>query len=192
MPANPDNKAGLIAYWLEKQLLDPTIKDKTIWDSLGLTRSTFYRIKPKADVILKDILAKRRSEAELLVSADSKRAVKKGIKTRHERILILQEECNAIKKELKENKDVGHIIVSGTIKSVPKKMDAHTRAYLRRTLRELQAEISKIEGDYAPEKKEHDFPSPLIVQADETETLDLEKLPNELLAQIIALGALKK
>jgi hypothetical protein len=190
MPTIKD-RAIIIADWLERQLTDASLTDGTIWAKLGLTKSTFYRIKPKATAILDERLAKKRSAIDAATSEGVIAAAKKGIKTRHDRVMVLQEQCDKLRDMLKKGEDIGHLVTDGRIKSVRKRMDNNTRGYLLRTLRELQAEISKIEGDYAPEKKEHDFTHPVIVKA-EGETLDLEKLPSELLEQIVALGAIKK
>lgn len=185
------DRAAVIADLLEKQLTDASLTDRTIWVKLKLTKSTFYRIKPQATALLDERLAKKRSITEAIVSEGAVEAAKKGIKTRHDRVMVLQEQCDKLREMLKKGEDIGHIVTDDRIKSVRKRMDNNTRGYLLRTLRELQAEISKIEGDYAPEKKEHDFTHPVIVKA-EGETLDLEKLPSELLEQIVALGAIKK
>jgi ATP-dependent Lon protease len=63
-------------------------------------------------------------------------AVKTGLKTKQERLLILQGQVDAILEDLKDER-----------------LKPTDRAYLRKTLKDIQAEISKIEGDYAPIKQ---------------------------------------
>ena len=43
-----EQKIIKIADWLEKQILDSTISDGTIRNNLKLSRTSFYRLKPKA------------------------------------------------------------------------------------------------------------------------------------------------
>jgi ATP-dependent Lon protease len=92
-------------------------------------------------------------------------AVKTGLKTKQERLLILQGQVDAILTDLKDEK-----------------LKATEKAYLRKTLKDIQAEISKIEGDYAPEKKAltdsqgNDIPGPDLSKLSRKELDELERL----------------
>ena len=77
---------------------------------------------------------KDKAQGEVII-ANTANGLKNGIKTKIERVLILQTQVNELLADLKNPK----------IKSQPT-----IKAYLRKTLRDIQSEISKIEGDYAP------------------------------------------
>ncbi len=84
-------------------------------------------------------------------------SLKKGLKTKHERLMILQKECDNIIMELNAGVTTDYIYNGyGKQKKVVKEMSVNERAYLRRTLKDIQSEISKIEGDYAPTKIDPD------------------------------------
>ena len=56
--------------------------------------------------------------------------------------MILQNQVDELLEDLKYAKKPGS------------KVSITDKAYLRKTIKDIQAEISKIEGDYAPNKKE--------------------------------------
>jgi hypothetical protein len=82
-------------------------------------------------------------------------AVKNGLKTKIERQMILQGEVDKILQELEANVSTDYVVLSGKLQKVKKEIPVTDRAYLRRVLKDLQAEISKMEADYAPDKLEH-------------------------------------
>lgn len=89
-------------------------------------------------------LAEQRVELE-------KERLKTSIKTKNERVIILQSQINEIISELELN----------TCQDVDGKGKAFTRALLpgertamRKAIKDLQSEISKIEGDYAAIKQD--------------------------------------
>ncbi len=47
-----ENKIQAIADRLDKQVLDSSITDGTIWQDLAMSQRTFYRYKPKAMLLL--------------------------------------------------------------------------------------------------------------------------------------------
>lgn len=83
---------------------------------------------------------------------ETKEAVKNGIRTKNERIIILQREVDKIILELEANVTVDYVFIRGKYTRKEKEISVTDRAYLRKTLKDLQSEISKIEGDYAPEQ----------------------------------------
>lgn len=179
------SKIQIIADQLEKQQTDPRITDRTIMDVVGLRRSAYYTWKPKALAVV----AKRLQERQAAIQQEKlKTAItqaQNGLKSREERLEILQIQVDALIKQITEAKDVQYVTISGQVQKVNTDMDARTAAYLRRTLRELQAEISKIEGDYSPEKRNvtHNFPEALKIQAGNGApmVLDYESMPEEIL-----------
>ena len=77
-----------------------------------------------------------KSAEDKVIVAEATEAIKNGIKTKNERVLALQklwDECEADMVKMK---------------------DPEKKIYARKVMKDIQAEISKIQGDYAPEKKE--------------------------------------
>ena len=97
--------------------------------------------------------------------AETIEAVKSGIKTRKERILLLQEEVYNCKQELEYGKNNGA------------KLTVFEKVALRKTIKELQSEISKIEGDYAADK---------VDVTTKNKSLNTSQLPTDLKKQLIA------
>lgn len=84
---------------------------------------------------------KAKEEASIQIEVES---LKNGIKTKSERVLILQNEVDASLEELNDPEAT---------------LNVFQKVSLRKVIKELQSEISKIQGDYAPEKKEHEIKS---------------------------------
>ena len=112
------------------------------------------RIIDKAKGEAATLTTKAGKAAEQVIITEAVEAVKIGLKTKHERIVNLQLQCDTIIAEIaagtvtvttyQKNKRVDRVYLM-----TPEQKTAH-----RKNLRDLQAEISKIEGDYAAEKKE--------------------------------------
>jgi hypothetical protein len=85
---------------------------------------------------------------------EEKEAVKIGLKSKFERLLILQNEVDNCTKDL-ENGFTEELKSDGQLLSRP--ITIQEKTALRNTIKNLQSEISKIEGDYAPSKSETDI-----------------------------------
>lgn len=83
------------------------------------------------------------------------KAFKEGLKTKNERLLTLQKLVDDCFIDLAEGKTDGEYYKGGKPVAYRRKMTNTEYNQTRRTLKDLQAEISKIEGDYAPAKTEH-------------------------------------
>jgi hypothetical protein len=146
-----DRKIELLADWLEKQVVDSSITDGRIWQEMAVSERTFYRLKPKAAELMNMRLTERQKQAEATKVLETIEAAKNGLKTKTERVMILQNQVDEILIDLTDDE------ISLTAK-----------AYLRKTLKDIQAEISKIEGDYAPTKQAltdkdgNDIPQPKL------------------------------
>lgn len=138
-----EKKIQLLADWLERQALDSSITDGTIWNKLKLSKSSFYRLKPKAVAVVNARLQERQKVIEQVKSQEAVEQAKNDLKTRMDRLLILQKQVDAIQKDLDDDENLKR-----------KKLSPMDKAYLRKTMKDIQAEISKIEGDYAPEKRD--------------------------------------
>ena len=138
-----EKKIQLLADWLERQALDSSITDGTIWNKLKLSKSSFYRLKPKAVAVVNARSREQQKAVEQTKTLEAVEQAKKGLKTRMDRVLLLQEQVEAIQKDLLDDELLKR-----------KKLSPMDKAYLRKTIKDIQAEISKIEGDYAAEKRD--------------------------------------
>lgn len=128
-------KIEVLADWLERQMGDSSITDGRIMEEMGVANGTYYRWKPKASELLNKRITERQRVVEDTKTQEAVEAAKKGIKTKNERLLILQAQVDELLIDLTEDE-----------------ISLTDKAYLRKTLKEIQAEISKMEGDYAPSK----------------------------------------
>lgn len=96
---------------------------------------------------------KHQTENEVLIEHTEK-SIKNGLKTKNERLLIYQKQINAIESELENGTTKESKIIGGKLKEIVRDLMPIEKSSMRKTLKDLQAEISKIEGDYAPAKSE--------------------------------------
>lgn len=188
----------ILADHLEEQLANPKISDREIWHKLQISEATFYRSKPMANEIVNQRMQMRRMEVERTKVDAVIEAAREGVRTRTERVLLLQKHIEAMELELEANLKIDYVIVRTTthelvpnsnppvtkpvtvskVQRVAKEMNALDRAAIRRTIKELQAEISKIEGDYAPLKLLDETPPT-------TRGVNLKNLPTEILDMLL-------
>lgn len=76
-------------------------------------------------------------------------AVKRGLKTKVDRLFILQGLVDNCLKDLSKGMTNDVIVFKGAPKQYRRKMTITEYNQTRKTLKDLQAEISKMEGDYA-------------------------------------------
>lgn len=100
--------------------------------------------------------------------------VKRGLKTKIERLLVLQNLVNDCIQELATKKCSDTIVVDSTVKNIKRLMTQNELNQTRRTLKELQSEISKIEGDYAPAKQDVKTQGTVIIEVVAEEEEDEE------------------
>lgn len=132
-----------------------------------MSKRTFAKDWKKSSERFKDYQKTVQGEKEKVSIQEETEAVKNGIKTKNQRIEIYQGQINEILKELQE----------GTHEEITKKDDKTTKVVrsltpsektaMRKAIKELQSEISKIEGDYAETKVKHsgDENSPIVVNS---------------------------
>ncbi len=133
------NKIEAVAEWLERQVLDSSINDGMIWQALAMSGRTFYRHKQKAMVLLSKRSMERQRHIEAMRLQNMKEALQTGLKSKLERVLILQTEVDGCLFDLYDTESLPIV----------------EKVRLRMAIKELQSEISKIEGDYAASKLEH-------------------------------------
>ncbi len=66
---------------LLEQISDKSITDGTIWESMGLSRSAFYRLKPKALEIVQERLKERSKIIAEVTNSEVIEAAKNGLKS---------------------------------------------------------------------------------------------------------------
>lgn len=125
--ANGKERADILAKYGKKWQISPRSVDRLIENA----REQAQTLRNLAEKTATDTLIE-----------ETKEAVKLGIKSKLERLLILQKEVDACLIDLANDE-----------------LEISEKVALRKTIKELQSEISKIEGDYAPQKHnlEHSF-----------------------------------
>jgi hypothetical protein len=81
-------------------------------------------------------------------------AFKSGLKLKIDRLMILQNEVNEVLLRMARNSEVDILNIDGRLQKIPRPLTVNEMMLCKRTLRDLQSEISKIEGDYAPTKQD--------------------------------------
>lgn len=118
--------------------------DRTFWNMWNIASEEY---KTELEAIKKE-------KAELY-QAETLEAFKTQIKSKIERLAIYQTQIDHIEKELETGKTkelLGY--KDGKAQVIERDLTVFEKNSLRKTLKELQAEISKIEGDYAPKQIE--------------------------------------
>jgi hypothetical protein len=87
----------------------------------------------------------------------ARKEVRNGLNTKFERVMILQNQIDKCLDNLTNMKCDDIYFVDGVPTSYKRNMNQREMNDTRKTLNTLQIEISKIEGDYAPIKKETDL-----------------------------------
>lgn len=113
------------------------------------TEQTFSKDWKKAKVELKAYQNKLQAEKERVSIATEVEAVKQGLKTKIDRLFILQNLVDNCLKDLSEGMTNDVIVFEGEPKQYRRKMTVSEYNQTRKTLKDIQAEISKMEGDYA-------------------------------------------
>lgn len=88
------------------------------------------------------------------IHTNTTEALKSGLKSKTERIHDIQNQISELKEKLADNQDFKYMIVAGKVQKVVCEIDLSTRAYLHKTIKELESEISKMQGDYTSTKVE--------------------------------------
>lgn len=145
---------------LEELKKSPLISYVEMWGKYGQKwakgKTTFDKDWKTAQKQLKTYQNKLQSEKERVFIQEEIKAVKQGLKTKTERLLNLQKLVDDCLKDLAEGMTNDVTFKNGEPKQYRRKMTIAEYNQTRKTLKELQSEISKIEGDYAPQKVEHD------------------------------------
>ena len=121
----------------------------------GVTEETFrkyWNIANETFKIEQDEIINRKS---IEYKSNEIEAFKTQIRSKTERLISYQVQIEHIEKELVTGKTKELIsFKDGKAQMVDRDLTVFEKNSLRKTLKELQAEISKIEGDYAPKQIE--------------------------------------
>ena len=145
------NKEHIITDILIELEKGTTFEDcfKLIKTKSNLVRSTFASYWKIANIRYKDS-QNEVNNAKLNASIkEGVKAVKIGLKTKIERLLILQKLIDECLEQLTTKQCNDTIVLDGEITPFKRLMNQRELNDTRKTLNELQKEISKIEGDYA-------------------------------------------
>jgi hypothetical protein len=121
-----------------------------------LTRRSFDKYWKLANDSHVNFIQERETKLNEATITESVQVHSNGLKTKSERLMNLQKQADDIQRMLDHN------ITPDIVKSpkqleymeIERKLTYVERATLMKSLRDLQSEISKIEGDYAPTKQD--------------------------------------
>ena len=94
---------------------------------------------------------KEQATSDVTIQAATE-AAKIGIKTKLEKQVHLQSQIDSIQADLDRGVLEKYAVIEGRWVMEPQIMNAETKAVLRKTIKELYAELNKMDGDYAPVK----------------------------------------
>ena len=120
----------------------------------NLTRSTFIRRWNHANKQHTEAQQVIKKELQAVDMQSAKEAAINGLKSKFERLMFLQHQANQCLKELEANIEYDYPVIAGKVQKVSRPMTVSERSKLRQVFKELQAEISKIEGDYEKDNKQ--------------------------------------
>jgi DNA repair exonuclease SbcCD ATPase subunit len=128
--------------WILEQLTErPTLSYRECWGIYGVKwgrkENTFTTDWNNAKERHTERQQAINAAKEVAIIKEEVKAAKNGLKSKHERLMILQDQVDATLVDLQDEE-----------------LEYRDKVALRKVLRELQAEVSKIEGDYAPAKTE--------------------------------------
>ena len=92
-----------------------------------------------------------------------------GLKSKLERQIHLQKQIDDIQSDIDRGIIEDYIIVGGKLQVVNKIMNAETKAYLRKIMKELTAELNKMDGSYAPVKVNTEVKTKFVVRLNKNE-----------------------
>lgn len=115
----------------------------------SMSKSAFDRLLRLAKPIAESISNKANKAAEDTYIAEAGNQALNGIRSKQQRILLLQNEVIECMKELYDPSVDNFADFGGGRKNVKKQLTVLEKVKLRQIINQLQAEISKIQGDYA-------------------------------------------
>lgn len=117
-----------------------------------ISRTTFDRHWKTANDTQKERQEKASKMADRVYVETKVNSLQIGLKSKLEKQLHIQKEIDGIQSDIDRGILEDYVVLGGRLQTVNKIMNAETKAYLRKTIKELYAELNKMEGDYAPTK----------------------------------------
>lgn len=127
---------------------------KVIQSKTKLVESTFASYWKIANNQYQESQIKLNKAKEDKTISEELKGVESGVKIKIQRVLELQKQIESLDLELKNDKMIVHTFSDGSIVTGERKLNSLEKASLHKTIKEIRAEISKIEGDYAPIKND--------------------------------------
>lgn len=118
------------------------------------SEKTFSKDWKAANVVIEKYRETLQKVKEAISIKEDTKLFKEGLKTKSERLLIYQKQINDIEAELELGTTEDVKSSMGSLTFITRSLLPVEKSSMRKTLKDLQAEISKIEGDYAPTKTE--------------------------------------
>lgn len=175
MKNNPQNRQAWILEELKKS---PLLSYGDMFAKYSLnfakTKRTFDKDWKQAKEELQIYQNKIQTEKEKVSIEIEKEAVKQGLKTKIDRLFILQNQVEDILERLKNGKHTQEVYRDGKVSKYERFLTPKEVAGYNKTLKELQSEISKMEGDYAVIQQEMEIKS----------NIDFTKVSNKTLEEI--------
>lgn len=123
-------------------------------ETYGKSEKTFEKDWKIATSEFKAYQKKANKAKEDKSISEELKGVESGVKIKIQRVLELQIQVESLELELENNKMIVHSFSDGSIVTGTREMNSLEKASLHKTIKEIRAEISKIEGDYAPIKND--------------------------------------
>lgn len=120
-----------------------------------MTRRTFDKYWKIANDNHANFIEERESKLNEATISEAVQTHHNGLKSKSERLMNLQRQIDDLQTELKNNIMHVHAFSMGEMVTGSREMNSLEKAKIADTIKGLQAEISKIEGDYAAMKQEH-------------------------------------
>ncbi|WP_392447998.1 hypothetical protein ACF3OB_01180 [Capnocytophaga canis] len=131
-------------------------------EKFSKTEQTFSKDWKQAKEQYEAYQKKANAEKERISIELEKEAVKQGLKTKFDRLMILQQQIEQVQKELELGECEDIKIIKGEPKKIKRPLLPFEKSAMRKNIKDLQSEISKIEGDYASDKLDVFIEQPLF------------------------------
>ena len=147
MTNNPVNRIEWIFDLLKVESFNYSVMFAKYSLIFGMSNKTFDKDWIKANLRIEEYQGKRNKAIEEASIAIEIKALESGLKSKSDRLAILQNQVDEIIIDLKDGQ-----IEKGDGSS--RDLNPVERAKIRQVLKEVQSEISRIDGDYAPIKSD--------------------------------------
>ena len=157
-----NTKEARIKWIFEKMVVSPLLSSGDLYalylsENNPITERTFQISLKEARKEFEAYQKRTQKEKEAVSIEAEKEAIKNGLKTKIERVFVLQNQVDKIIREIENGYCTDKIVIYDIPTDIKRPLRPMEISAMRRNLKELQAEISKIEGDYATTR--HDLTS---------------------------------